>query len=176
MVCKAGGFVTFLAAVAVSASLSAIPIVAQETSSGSNAAQPETPLTSGLRAGVTSLSDSEGVDLSTYLTRLHADVEHNWSPLTSKMTEPPRMKKGTVGIRFAILPDGRIGSMKLETTSGDVELDKAAWYAITSEGQFPPLPKEFHGPQIELRVAFFYNTPIPKGSKDGLGVFVTPKT
>jgi len=63
--------------------------------------------------------------------------------------------------------------MKLETTSGDVELDKAAWYAITSEGQFPALPKEFQGPQLELRVAFFYHTSVPKG-KDGLGVFVAP--
>jgi hypothetical protein len=39
-------------------------------------------------------------------------------------------------------------------------LDKAAWYAITSEGQFPPLPKQFHGPNLELRCGFFYNTPI----------------
>jgi hypothetical protein len=50
--------------------------------------------------------------------------------------------------------------MVLETTSGDVALDKAAWYAITSEGQFPPLPKDYHGQQLELRVGFFYNEPI----------------
>jgi len=71
------------------------------------------------------------------------------------------MKKGIVGIRFTILPNGELGQpMILETTSGDVALDKAAWYAITSEGQFPPLPREFHGPKLELRVGFFYNTPI----------------
>ena len=52
--------------------------------------------------------------------------------------------------------------MKLESSSGDLALDKAAWYAITSENMFPPLPKEFRGPQLELRLTFFYNTPMPK--------------
>jgi TonB family protein len=74
--------------------------------------------------------------------------------------QPPISKKGIVGIRFTILPGGQIGAMTLETPSGDVPLDKAAWNAITSEGNFPPLPKEFHGPLLELRCGFFYNTPI----------------
>jgi len=52
--------------------------------------------------------------------------------------------------------------MTLETRSGDVALDHAAWNAITSEGQFPPLPRLFHGPQLELRVGFFYNIPLPE--------------
>ena len=166
---EAGGAAMLLAVLAVSASFSVTPMAAQETSSGSNAVQPETSPSSGLRAGVTILSDSAGVDLSSYLSRLDADVERNWSPLIPKVTKPPELKKGSVGIRFAILPDGRIGSMKLETTSGDVELDKAAWYAITSEGQFPALPKAFHGPQLELRVGFFYNiaVPSPKGNASG---------
>ena len=37
--------------------------------------------------------------------------------------------------------------MILETPSGDVALDRAAWNAITSEGQFPPLPKAVPRPQ-----------------------------
>jgi TonB family protein len=72
------------------------------------------------------------------------------------------MKKGIVGIRFSILPDGQIGDMTLETRSGDVALDKAAWYAITSEGQFPPLPRQYHGPQLDLRFNFFYNQAVPQ--------------
>jgi hypothetical protein len=39
-------------------------------------------------------------------------------------------------------------------------LDRAAWNSITSEGQFPPLPKQFHGPNLQLRVGFFYNEAI----------------
>jgi outer membrane biosynthesis protein TonB len=94
------------------------------------------------------------------MRRLHADIQRNWDPLIPEEVQPPLYKKGIVGIVFSILPDGSIGGIKLETTSGDVALDKAAWYAITSEGQFQPLPRQFHGPDLELRVGFFYNEPI----------------
>ena len=115
-----------------------------------------------LQAGATILSDTMGVDFSAYMRRLHDDIQRNWDPLIPEEVEPPLMKKGIVGIRFTILPDGKIGAMTLETRSGDVALDHAAWNAITSEGQFPPLPRQFHGPQLELRVGFFYNIPLPE--------------
>ncbi|HUD23746.1 MAG TPA: cell envelope integrity protein TolA [Acidobacteriaceae bacterium] len=114
-----------------------------------------------LQAGAEILSDTMGVDFTAYMRKLHDDIQRNWDPLIPSEVQPPLMKKGIVGIRFTILPDGSLGQpMILETKSGDVALDKAAWYAITSEGQFPPLPKQYHGPQLELRVGFFYNTPI----------------
>jgi TonB family protein len=113
-----------------------------------------------LQAGAEILSDTMGVDFSAYMRRLHADIQRNWDPLIPEEVEPPLRKRGITGIRFSILPDGQIGNMTLETPSGDVALDRAAWNAITSEGQFPPLPKEFHGPLLELRCGFFYNTPI----------------
>jgi TonB family protein len=113
-----------------------------------------------LQAGAEILSDTMGVDFSAYMRRLHNDIQRNWDPLIPEEVAPPLSKRGIVGIRFTILPDGSIGNMVLETRSGDVALDHAAWNAITSEGQFPPLPKEFHGPLLELRCGFFYNTPI----------------
>jgi TonB family protein len=113
-----------------------------------------------LQAGTQILSDIGDWDPSAYMRRLHNDIQRNWDPLIPQEVQPPLMKRGIVGIRFTILRGGEIGDIKLETTSGDVALDKAAWYAITSEGQFPPLPKDYHGQQLELRVGFFYNTPI----------------
>jgi TonB family protein len=110
--------------------------------------------------GAEILSDTMGVDFSAYMRRLHSDIQRNWDPLIPEEAQPPLLKKGVTGIRFTILPDGRIGSMILETPSGDRALDEAAWHGITSEGNFPPLPREFHGPQLELRVHFFYNIPI----------------
>ena len=115
-----------------------------------------------LQAGTTILSDTMGVDFSAYMRRLHDDIQRNWDPLIPEEVQPPISKKGITGIRFTILPDGKIGSMTLETRSGDVSLDRAAWNGITSEGQFPPLPPQFHGPQLELRVGFFYNIPLPE--------------
>jgi TonB family protein len=127
----------------------------------SGAELPSTPGSAGpLQAGTQILSDTQGVDFSAYMRKLHYDIQRNWDPLIPEEVQPPLYKKGRVGIIFSILPDGSIGGIKLETPSGDVALDKAAWYAITSEGQFPPLPKQFHGPDLELRVGFFYNEPI----------------
>ena len=113
-----------------------------------------------LQAGAQILSDTQGVDFSAYMRQLHDDIQRNWDPLIPEEVQPPIMKRGIVGIRFTILPGGQIGSMTLETRSGDVALDRAAWSAITSEGNFPPLPRAFHGPFLELRVGFFYNTQI----------------
>jgi TonB family protein len=115
-----------------------------------------------LQAGAEILSDTMGVDFSAYMRKLHDDIQRNWDPLIPEEVQPPIMKRGITGIRFTILPDGTIGNMILETPSRDVALDRAAWAAITTEGQFPPLPKAFHGPQLELRVGFFYNTPLPQ--------------
>ena len=116
-----------------------------------------------LQAGAEILSDTQGVDFTAYMRRLHDDIQRNWDPLIPPEVQPPLLKKGITGIRFTILPDGTLANpMILETKSGDVALDKAAWYAITSEGKFPPLPKEYHGPQLELRVGFFYNIPLPE--------------
>ena len=48
------------------------------------------------------------------------------------------------------------GSMVLEGRSGDTGLDRAAWGALTGSN-YPPLPREFHGPYLELRAVFLYN-------------------
>jgi outer membrane biosynthesis protein TonB len=131
--------------------------------SGRSGADIPAPGSAGpLQAGVQILSDTQGVDFSAYMRKLHYDIQRNWDPLIPEEVQAPLLKKGVVGIIFSILPDGQIGGVKLETTSGDMALDKAAWYAITSEGQFPPLPKQFHGPNLELRVGFFYNEPLPQ--------------
>ncbi len=114
-----------------------------------------------VHAGPEILSDTQGVDFSAYMRRLHDDIERNWYPLIPEEVQAPLLAKGITGIRFIILPNGDIGGVKLETPSGDTALDKAAWSAIVSEGKFPPLPKEFHGPNLELRCGFYYNLQPP---------------
>ena len=41
--------------------------------------------------------------------------------------------------------------------SGDVPLDRAAYGGISASDPFSPLPHEFHGPYLALRITFFYN-------------------
>ena len=60
-------------------------------------------------------------------------------------------------MRFKIYPDGSVKEMILEFPSGDVSLDRAAWGGITGASPYPPLPKEFKGPFLELRFGFYYN-------------------
>ena len=162
---KTGGWLSVWMLATMAAVLMFCPnAAASQTSGGAPLGQPnasaEPSAPDDLGSGPKILSDTMGVDFGPYLKSMMRDIHRNWQPLIPEKVKAPEMKKGVVGIRFTILPNGKIGSMKLETRSGDVDLDKAAWYAITSEGQFPPLPKEFHGPKLELRVGFFYNTPI----------------
>jgi TonB family protein len=98
-----------------------------------------------------------GVDFGPYLRRIIYDTERSWWPIIPESARPPLLKQGKVGIRFRILPDGSVKQMILEFPSGDVALDHAAWGGITGASPYPPLPKEFKGPYLELRFYFLYN-------------------
>ncbi len=110
--------------------------------------------------GVEVLSDTQGVDFSSWLQRWHWETEHTWDPLIPDEVNPPILKSGVVVIRFKVLPNGRLmdGSMILEGRSGDTGLDRAAWGALTGSN-YPPMPRAFHGPYLELRAVFLYNMP-----------------
>jgi hypothetical protein len=113
-------------------------------------------------AGPEILSDTQGVDFNSYVRQTVIETEHTWGPLIPDSILPPLNRSGTVQIRFKILPNGRVmeGSMFLEGRSGDVAIDRSAWGAITGSN-YPPLPKEFHGPYLELRYLFLCNTDVP---------------
>lgn len=112
----------------------------------------------GNQGAVNILSDTMGVDFGPYIERVIYDTKRAWYPIIPEEAQPPLNKQGVVGIRFKIGPDGTVipGSMHLDAPSGDVALDKAAWAAITYAG-YPPLPKNFKGPYLELRFYFLYN-------------------
>jgi hypothetical protein len=108
--------------------------------------------------GVQILSDTQNVDFSAWIQRWHHETERTWDPLIPDEVNPPILKSGMVAIRFKVLPNGRLmdGSLVLEGRSGDTALDRAAWGALTGSN-YPPLPREFHGPYLEIRAYFMYN-------------------
>ena len=116
----------------------------------------------GAAGGVRILSDTQGVDFNSWLARWHYETERTWDPLIPDEVNPPILKSGVVVIRFKVLPNGRLmdGSVMLEGRSGDTALDRAAWGALTGSN-YPPLPRDFHGPYIELRAYFLYNMQPP---------------
>jgi outer membrane biosynthesis protein TonB len=116
---------------------------------------------SGMGTGVEVLSDMQGVDFGPYIRKILGDIKRNWIPLIPEEARPPLNKQGETLIRFTILPDGRIAAMNLDGSSQDTAIDRACWGGITGVGQFPPLPANFHGPNLELRVDFLTNKPLP---------------
>jgi outer membrane biosynthesis protein TonB len=112
--------------------------------------------------GVEVLSDTQGVDFRAWLQRWHRETEITWDPLIPDEVNPPILKSGMVAIRFKVLPNGRLmdGSLQLEGRSGDTALDRAAWGALT-DSNYPPLPRDFKGPYLELRAYFMYNMQPP---------------
>ena len=115
------------------------------------------PQHQGLQSGAEVLSDTMGVDFGPYIQRVVHDTERSWWPIIPESVRPPLLKRGTVGIRFKIMPDGSVKEMILELPSGDVALDRAAWGGITGAAPYPQLPQQFHGPFLELRFHFLYN-------------------
>ena len=113
----------------------------------------------GVGNGVDILSDTQGVDFSAYIRRLLATLQRNWEAV---MPESVRMgERGIVYTTFQINPDGSVSAPDptLERTSGKEPLDNAAMAAIHASNPFEPLPSQFHGPYLKLRIVFLYNIP-----------------
>ncbi|MGD0738865.1 MAG: energy transducer TonB [Terracidiphilus sp.] len=106
--------------------------------------------------GIQVLSDTQGVDFSSWIARWHYITQRTWDPLIPDEVNPPILKSGVVAVHFKVLPNGQVTDMQLDGRSGDTGLDRAAWGAITGSS-YPPLPREFHGPYLELRAYFLYN-------------------
>jgi outer membrane biosynthesis protein TonB len=106
------------------------------------------------------LSDPQGVDFSNYIQRLLATLKRNWMAI---MPESAMMgDRGLTSTTFKIRPDGSVVPPDpiLERTSGKEPLDNAAMSAIHASNPFEPLPSQFHGPYLELRIWFDYNIPL----------------
>jgi len=118
----------------------------------------------GAGSGYEILSPTNGVDFRAWIERWHHETQNTWDPLIPDEVNPPILKSGMVVIRFRVLPNGRLmepNGVILEGRSGDTALDRAAWGALTGSN-YPPLPRDFHGPYLEMRAYFLYNMQPPK--------------
>src|SRR5271163_97445 len=110
--------------------------------------------------GVTILTPTDGVDFNSYINRLLAKLKQNWITV---MPESFYLgDKGIVAISFRINRDGSFPgeSLSIDHTSGKEPLDMAAASAIRATSPFEPLPPQFKGPYLDLRIGFYYNIPI----------------
>ena len=103
------------------------------------------------------LSDPMGVDFTPYLRAVLITVRRNWQAV---MPESVHMgRRGKVVIQFSINKDGSVGKLVYEQQSGADPLDRAAVAGISASNPFPPLPSEFRGGRVVLRLNFAYNMP-----------------
>ena len=121
------------------------------------------------------LTDTLGVDFGPYITRILQVVKANWYNSMPESVYPPILKQGKLAIDFLILPNGKVASMVLRTSSGDVPLDRAAWASITASNPLPALPRDFIAQCAQpisdekcnfgLRLYYFYNLEVDKELK-----------
>jgi TonB family protein len=128
-----------------------IPSKKTETESKINKTFPTT------KGSIEILSDTMGVDFAEYLKWTRTQVQQHWYPLIPLSAMPPEMKSGKVTLTLAVLRDGKIKGLKIEESSGDVALDRAAYGAIVYSSPFAPLPQKFNGEYLMLRIGFLYN-------------------
>jgi len=112
----------------------------------------------GQALAVDFLSDTKGVDFGPYMRKTLQTIKATWLPLLPDEARLPFNQQGETSIRFTISPDGKISAMHLDGVSHQAKFDRAAWGAITGVGQFPPLPADFHGSELELRIHFRVNS------------------
>lgn len=132
------------------------------------------------------LSDTQGIYFGSYIQHVLKDVRKNWY---NAVPESAQRKHGKVVIEFAIAKDGKVHGVKLIPASdeiiklnafgsGNADLERAAWAGITASDPFPPLPSEFGGQYLALRVSFLYNPDkselAASPSKSGINVSLWP--
>jgi TonB family protein len=122
---------------------------------------PSTPATKkpddAMKGTVEIVSDTRGVDFGPYLKEAVKRIKKHWSDLVPDVARPPVRKTGTVIIQFAIMKSGAIQGLLLQQPSGDTALDRAAWNGITKSTPLAPLPINFSGAYLALRMKFVYN-------------------
>jgi TonB family protein len=99
------------------------------------------------------LSPTIGTDFGPYLERVTTAIRQSWH---ASISGPAEWKKGKLSIEFGILKDGKVTQPRLLEPSGDAALDSAAWSGIRTLNPFPPLPPEFSGSELKLRMNFSY--------------------
>jgi TonB family protein len=101
--------------------------------------------------GIEILTDTRGVDFGPYIKQVIQKISEGSS---TKEIGADSDHGRTGVISFTITPDGKISALHLDESSRDSGLDRAAWQSITQAKTFPPLPKDFHGASLSLRVHY----------------------
>jgi len=86
-------------------------------------------------------------------------VQSHWmSVMPQEATEGKT--RGQVSVTFRIQRDGQLAEAQISSSSGVHSFDVAAIDAVRDSAPLKPLPNEFHGPYLRLKLSFAYNQPL----------------
>jgi len=117
----------------------------------------QTPGNGAPGAALELLSDPGGADFTPYIRQIIQTIKRNWIAV---QPESVRMgRRGKVVLQFQIRPNGVVDRVVFEEHSGADALDRAAVAGVSASNPLPPLPPEFKGDRVVLRLNFMYNMP-----------------
>ncbi|MEM7245655.1 MAG: TonB family protein [Acidobacteriota bacterium] len=96
---------------------------------------------SGRSATAVEVGD-DGAGWRPYRERLRRIVHHHWRLPSDAM----QGREGVVELGFAIRPDGEVQDLRLERSSGNLQLDRAALTAVSAAAPLPSPPGAVEGP------------------------------
>jgi hypothetical protein len=95
-------------------------------------------------------------DYAPYMTRLKKQIEdYTWTILPSAFWYG--IAAWATQVRFTILPDGRLESVRITGHDGVLELRHVAPDAVTGSADFEPLPTGFPDPKLTIVGNFYFN-------------------
>lgn len=109
--------------------------------------------------GVAILSPTEGVNFAPYIREMLKSVQAHWYKAMPQEAIQGQAA-GQVSVIFSIQPDGRLGEEQVDSSSGVRSFDAAAINSIHDSSPLQPLPKEFRGSYLRLKITFAYNRPL----------------
>jgi hypothetical protein len=104
------------------------------------------------------LVEAPGIDIKPYLTAVAAVLRHSWPP-KMQANLITRGDRGIVFVRAAVLRNGSLqqGPPILEIPSQMGKLDDASLATVSASAPFDPLPENYKGEKLELRIVFRYS-------------------
>ncbi|WP_213803472.1 TonB family protein [Granulicella sp. dw_53] len=119
---------------------------------------------SGRTLAISFFSDTHGVDFGPYAQQLIHTLSDSWNSSAIQGPGSPINKDGFTAIRISINMDGTLNAMRLDGSSGNVALERAALNSLKQVKALPSLPKSFTGPNLDLRVRYGVRAKVAKDS------------
>lgn len=94
-----------------------------------------------------SQNNNGSVDMKSYTEAMHNKISSKWTP-------PSVEKGGKVIVEYTIQKNGHIINEKIETSSGNKELDASALKALRKASPLPPLPMNLKQDSINAKFNF----------------------